>query len=452
MWAVVPVKEFAGAKQRLSPVLSPAERAKLYAEMLDRVLAMLLATKGLDGVAVVTNEARVARPGIRIIPDRECRGQSAAVAQGARVLAAEGASGILTIPGDVPLATPAEIELVLATHGMAWRAMTIVPSRDGKGTNALAVSPPALIPFHFGDFELRSALRGGARAGHRATHPAPARSRARHRHARRPRGPARNGHRMTGLREAMARAAALRDEGHGNVVTYSRKVFIPLTKLCRDVCHYCTFAQPPKRGERCYLTRDEVLAIARAGAAAGCHEALFTLGDKPELRYARRARRAGGARPCDDDLLPRRDGRAGARGDRAICRTRIRASPRRRSCSRCAASARRRAPCWKRRRSGCLRAAWPITARPTRSRPCASRGWRRQGGRACRPRPASSSASARRGTSESKRFRRSAICTRNTAISRKSSCRTSAPSPARAWRTRPSRRWTICCGPSPRRG
>jgi FO synthase len=69
------------------------------------------------------------------------------------------------------------------------------------------------------------------------------------------------------------------------LVTYSRKVFIPLTKLCRDVCHYCTFAQPPKRGERSYLTRDEVLGIARAGAAAGCHEALFTLGDKPELRY-----------------------------------------------------------------------------------------------------------------------------------------------------------------------
>jgi len=69
------------------------------------------------------------------------------------------------------------------------------------------------------------------------------------------------------------------------LVTYSRKVFIPLTKLCRDVCHYCTFAHPPRRGERCYLTLDEVLAIARAGAAAGCHEALFTLGDKPELRY-----------------------------------------------------------------------------------------------------------------------------------------------------------------------
>src|SRR5690606_18488597 len=82
-----------------------------------------------------------------------------------------------------------------------------------------------------------------------------------------------------------AAAGALRDRGHGRVVTYSRKVFIPLTQLCRDVCHYCTFAQPPKPGERAYLTPDEVLAIAREGAAAGCHEALFTLGDKPELRY-----------------------------------------------------------------------------------------------------------------------------------------------------------------------
>ncbi len=69
------------------------------------------------------------------------------------------------------------------------------------------------------------------------------------------------------------------------LVTYSPKVFIPLTKLCRDVCGYCTFARPPRRGERAYLSIDEVLEIARAGAAAGCREALFTLGDKPELRY-----------------------------------------------------------------------------------------------------------------------------------------------------------------------
>ena len=89
----------------------------------------------------------------------------------------------------------------------------------------------------------------------------------------------------TPLDDLCAEARAVRDTRGRRLVTYSPKVFIPLTKLCRDVCHYCTFAAPPKRGERAYLTLDEVLDIARAGAAAGCREALFTLGDKPELRY-----------------------------------------------------------------------------------------------------------------------------------------------------------------------
>jgi FO synthase len=92
------------------------------------------------------------------------------------------------------------------------------------------------------------------------------------------------------LDDLCAEARALRDEGDRRLVTYSPKVFIPLTKLCRDVCHYCTFARPPRRGEHAFMTIDEVLDVARAGAAAGCHEALFTLGDKPELRY--RAARA----------------------------------------------------------------------------------------------------------------------------------------------------------------
>src|ERR671921_879814 len=84
--------------------------------------------------------------------------------------------------------------------------------------------------------------------------------------------------------EELLAAARARRRGDG-IVTYSPKVFIPLTTLCRDVCGYCTFARPPQRGERAFLRGDEVLAIARAGAAAGCTEALFTLGDKPELRY-----------------------------------------------------------------------------------------------------------------------------------------------------------------------
>ncbi len=87
------------------------------------------------------------------------------------------------------------------------------------------------------------------------------------------------------LPELMAGAARLRDAGHGDLVTWSRKVFIPLTELCRDVCHYCTYAKTPRRLATAYLSPEQVLSIARAGQAAGCEEALFTLGDKPELRY-----------------------------------------------------------------------------------------------------------------------------------------------------------------------
>ncbi len=88
------------------------------------------------------------------------------------------------------------------------------------------------------------------------------------------------------LAPLVSAAARRRDAAHGSVVSYSRKVFIPLTQLCRDVCHYCTFAQPPRKGQRAFLTPAQVLDIAEAGRRAGCKEALFTLGDKPELRYA----------------------------------------------------------------------------------------------------------------------------------------------------------------------
>ncbi len=89
----------------------------------------------------------------------------------------------------------------------------------------------------------------------------------------------------TDLEGLLSVATDLNTAGHRNVITFSKKVFIPLTQLCRDVCHYCTFAKPPVPGQAAYMTPEQVLAIARAGAAAGCKEALFTLGDKPELRY-----------------------------------------------------------------------------------------------------------------------------------------------------------------------
>ena len=120
-----------------------------------------------------------------------------------------------------------------------------------------------------------------------------------------------------GLDELLASARQVREDEHGIHVTYSPKVFIPLTMLCRDVCHYCTFARPPRRGERAYLTVDEALAIAREGAEAGCREALFTLGDKPELRYRAARDELAGARVPDDRRLPRPRRWRGAARDRA---------------------------------------------------------------------------------------------------------------------------------------
>ena len=92
-------------------------------------------------------------------------------------------------------------------------------------------------------------------------------------------------------RALMRRAAGIRDEAFGGILTFSRKVFLPLTHLCRDSCHYCTFARPPRKGETAFMRIDEVMALAQRAQDAGCTEALFTLGDKPELRYSA-ARRA----------------------------------------------------------------------------------------------------------------------------------------------------------------
>ncbi len=84
--------------------------------------------------------------------------------------------------------------------------------------------------------------------------------------------------------QLLAEARRLRDEAKGRTITYSRKVFVPVTTLCRDTCTYCTFAKPPGAGGE-YLTPDDVMAIARAGEERGCTEALFTLGDQPEERW-----------------------------------------------------------------------------------------------------------------------------------------------------------------------
>jgi 2-phospho-L-lactate guanylyltransferase len=154
VWAVVPVKELDRAKERLAPVLAPERRRALMLAMLEDVLTTLAATPGLGGLAVVTVDAatrRLAeRYGARIIEIGARDGHSGAVVAAARLLAAKGCSGMLTVPGDIPLVTPAEITQLLAEHRPA-PAFTIAPSRDERGSNAIICSPPDAVPLRFGE-------------------------------------------------------------------------------------------------------------------------------------------------------------------------------------------------------------------------------------------------------------------------------------------------------------
>lgn len=168
IWAVIPVKDLDGAKGRLAPVLAMEQRRQLFCLMLEDVLTALRACPGLSGLALVTRDADAAglagSYGARVLVEPENRGQSAAVAHGAEILAAEGAAGILAVPADVPLVTAAEIARLLAAHGSA-PAVTIAPAADRRGTNGLLCSPPRAIPFHFGDDSFRPHAAAARDAG-----------------------------------------------------------------------------------------------------------------------------------------------------------------------------------------------------------------------------------------------------------------------------------------------
>ena len=167
IWGVIPVKDLNGAKQRLSPVLSAGERRALSRAMLEDVLAMLVTVRDLAGVALVTRDEEAMalgrNLGARIIAEAENRGHAAAVSAAAKLLAAEGAAGLLQVPGDVPMATAAEVEVVLAAHG-GRSAVTLVPSWDKRGSNCVVASPPDAIPFLFGDDSFRPHSEAGTSA------------------------------------------------------------------------------------------------------------------------------------------------------------------------------------------------------------------------------------------------------------------------------------------------
>ncbi|HXC27429.1 MAG TPA: 2-phospho-L-lactate guanylyltransferase [Stellaceae bacterium] len=154
VWAVIPVKETQGAKQRLAPALSAPLRQKLALAMLEDVLEAVARVKGLGGAILVTvdpeaeNLAR--RYGLRTLADGAHDGHTGAVSAGARHLVARGRRTLLTLPGDLPLITTAEIETLIAAHGPA-PAFTIVPAHDDLGSNAILMSPPQAVPLRFGE-------------------------------------------------------------------------------------------------------------------------------------------------------------------------------------------------------------------------------------------------------------------------------------------------------------
>jgi 2-phospho-L-lactate guanylyltransferase len=168
IWAVIPVKETTGAKERLADAVPRHLRSGLALAMLEDVLAAVAAARGLAGIAVVTLDpaahALAQRYGARILTDDARGGHTAAVAAAARTLAAEGRGGMLQMPGDIPLVSADEISLVLAMR-RASPSFTITPSHDDFGSNAVLVCPPTAVPLTFGDDSFYPHLRTAQACG-----------------------------------------------------------------------------------------------------------------------------------------------------------------------------------------------------------------------------------------------------------------------------------------------
>ena len=168
IWAVVPVKELDGAKQRLADVLTPAQRSALAEVMVGEVLDAIVAARGLAGLVVVTLDPRIialaGRLGARIVTDGARAGHTGSVTAAIRILAHEGRGGMIAMPGDIPAVTAAEIEAVLAAH-LAAPSFTISPAHDDLGSNAVICSPPDAVPLRFGDNSFFPHLDAARRRG-----------------------------------------------------------------------------------------------------------------------------------------------------------------------------------------------------------------------------------------------------------------------------------------------
>jgi 2-phospho-L-lactate guanylyltransferase len=168
IWAIVPIKELDGAKQRLAPLLSPAQRRALIEVMMGEVLVAVAGAKSLAGLLVVTLDPRAtalaSRLGARVVTDGARDGHTGSVTAGLKLLAREGRGGMITVPADIPAATSAEIDRVVAAH-LAAPSFTISPAHDDLGSNAVICSPPDAVPLRFGDNSYFPHLEAARRCG-----------------------------------------------------------------------------------------------------------------------------------------------------------------------------------------------------------------------------------------------------------------------------------------------
>jgi len=317
VWAVVPIKRLSGAKQRLAPVLKSA-REEFALLLARRTLDVLRDCPLIQGIIVVTPDPRVAavaaERGAEVIDDEDIA-LNGAYRLGLAKAAERGAGACALVPSDLAILTPACLTEVIARY-LAIRersgseSVGLVRCKEGTGTNMVLLDPRGVFEPAFGaDSFLRHSEAARVHA-HELIDPlvsfdidtpadlavfAAAIDDSTDALAELVRGLGiversegaleSYAWRRASIPELATRAAAVRDRGHGGLVTYSRKVFLPLTQLCRDSCHYCTFAKAPKRLESPYMTIEQAVSVAAEGAQLGCKEALFTLGERPELRY-----------------------------------------------------------------------------------------------------------------------------------------------------------------------
>ena len=299
--------------------------------MFEDVLEVLASCRGYlaDVVVVTTDDTATAlaeQRNFRVVSDRGNDGINAAIQLGLDYVVKNNGTGVLVVPSDIPHLTREVVAQAVNAIGSCGSLAILQAVEDG-GTNLLACRSANGLPLCYGPLSFKKHCEAAhARGLNLRVLPAgdlgldidrpenlaaflALKSKTRthallaslaifgHSHLNFPlldnfsddRNLTRNeALRLISLSELaplLHAASGRRDRAHGTLISYSRKVFIPLTKLCRDVCHYCTFARPARAGEPVFLSHDEVLAIAYAGRDSGCKEALFTLGDKPELRY-----------------------------------------------------------------------------------------------------------------------------------------------------------------------